>query len=505
MKRISYLVLTVLAISLVFFNTNASAIFSYTVSSNLLIGGNGCPQTDVYKTFGQMTVNNTSDPLSYANTWNWTGDYDGQQRTQLTNFFTTWKNNLDAGNGFGVVANPSNSGFGGNSVAFYTWNPTANLIAQDTGIVTTSDNSAIHVLNLGYNVNAGCRYQSNDQANSYQNAYSVDLRYSVPVFLSALSITYPTGYTGTTIPATTAPPKPDFHPDIKYVVNGSDLVASYTGKNCIQDTIDKTKCIPFNIVWITNNTTGSTDDFTQALPPGQDFIYHFKTTGTHALFATYTAKGIPYAPLPDGYNYSATQASFTVDGTSFAGDSTTCAVSSGYCITSTVIYCDDMTNLVNKTVCKFNSITKMGIISTTLQGIVSVFSVATTINPDHCDITWSGVLNTSNITLAGHSNILPLQNTPQSICNNVEPLYIRANAPFHPLMIILNIVLSASAIMFLVFGILSLLGFKFHLPTPIQEEPGAGEFSGQGAGFGTRRTYLKGSGNQKDPPRGKKL
>jgi len=115
--------------------------------------------------------------------------------------------------------------------------------------------------------------------------------------------------------------------------------------------------------------------------------------------------------------------------------------------------------------CKASQNLSIGIFSTTFNGLLSILNNMKAINPVYCSTAW---ISQNHF----QSNILPVQNFPPKVCQFAQNMYISNNTPFYSINLWLNIVLKGAAILLLVFGILSILGFKVRLPSPIGEENG---------------------------------
>lgn len=115
--------------------------------------------------------------------------------------------------------------------------------------------------------------------------------------------------------------------------------------------------------------------------------------------------------------------------------------------------------------CRMSSDLKFGVFSTTFQGLNTILSSMQTINPSNCNTNWIA-------TAHFQSNILPVQNFPQQVCQFAQNMYLTSGKPFYTINQWLNIVLQGAAILLLVFGLLAIFGFKVRLPSPIGEEDG---------------------------------
>lgn len=111
--------------------------------------------------------------------------------------------------------------------------------------------------------------------------------------------------------------------------------------------------------------------------------------------------------------------------------------------------------------CSFNKQVNFGIFSTTFQGLVAVITKMQDVSPT-CNTNWATQTNFQ-------SNIIPVQNMPQEVCNNANLLFIAPNAKFHVVSTWLNVFLQGATVLLLVFGLLSIFGFRVRLSSPIGE------------------------------------
>lgn len=127
---------------------------------------------------------------------------------------------------------------------------------------------------------------------------------------------------------------------------------------------------------------------------------------------------------------------------------------------SLVMECQDD---ISGFICTMNEGFNLGIFSTTFNGLVDMLGLMKTINPTYCNTNW---IATSNF----ESDLFPVQNFPPELCTRATQLYIAPTAPYHTFTLWVNILLQGSAILLLVFGLLSIFGFKVRLPSPLEDE-----------------------------------
>lgn len=224
--------------------------------------------------------------------------------------------------------------------------------------------------------------------------YGTAMPWKVKTLLSTYPVTYPSGYAGAEVPDTISS-KPTLNPPFSYNVTDKVVTARYTGPSCIEDPDNEGVCVPFKLLWNTNNGDGIVNegDDTKYLEYGQEYTFTYPENGTYGLFLTYVEKGVPYAPLPEYYEYTVSQAAFEIDGTSFQGNLDTCTVSDGYCIVNTIVYCDDITNWFEQTACKVSNTFDTGLINPSLNAFKSLFTAMVVPSTPTCGFT----LATANI------------------------------------------------------------------------------------------------------------
>lgn len=160
-----------------------------------------CDEADLSSNWAELMSQDTSNDLSYRNSWNYINNYSGD-RAKLDAFHDDFMANSSAGSGFAVSQVTNSSNHDGQSVTIYTFDPSSVFnIVEDSGFGTgflLTNNLSVKFLTLGFNAGAGCRLQVEEYGFSGSNAIPSYDR--IPNFFTASSnIEYPVDYSGDSI------------------------------------------------------------------------------------------------------------------------------------------------------------------------------------------------------------------------------------------------------------------------------------------------------------------
>jgi len=266
------------------------------------------------------------------------------------------------------------------------------------------------------------------------------------LYYSNFSLTYPSDYEGGTLPGTAPAAEPDpvaYVPDFNVVTaTGYQLVVQDLNFNTFDDVLftcdsETTPIIhyelwkgsdPLTDTLIDSGVFSPTVAYTKTLPP---------EANSYVLIGWYDCG-------EDDLTFSdSTFLNFELN--AYGGLVLGCA-----------------TDSFEGFVCSMGGTTQIGVISTTLNGLIGIVNSVKAIDPTYCNTNWTSTINFQD-------EYIGVQNIPQEICDNVEAIYLSPSASFHTVAVWVNVVMSGTAVLFLVFGLLAILGFKVRLVSPIGE------------------------------------
>lgn len=295
----------------------------------------------------------------------------------------------------------------------------------------------------------------------------------VQTFETSYPVTYPSGYDGQLI-GVNEPPKDKKYPPLNYNIVAQRMVVNYVGVDCIQGLEPDSPCARFKLLY--NIVPSGEEDsiYTEVLDPSSQFTYTFTENGDYTIAVGYVSlEQPPYANLPDDFIYVPTIIHFTIDGGSYFGDTNDCTLNEGNydCIGNTVS-CDDLADFFQVLTCKMSQSFDTGIINPSINAMKSLISSIYVPNTTTCSIILPDV--------PLPDGTFPISGLGSSICSNGDAM--RDAFPF--IAIFANF---AAAI-----AILAMLANLFNrLLRPDDHDLIQG--MGQGDGFGSNRSYVRGS------------
>ena len=413
----SYALLFVVLSTGLFFGLSSKA-FAYTVTTmptihtdtKLVMGGgtqygssSPCPAKEVTGGVGAITSSDVVDmskdfSFGYKNA----SGYDGTQDA----FITAYKNAITYGSGFGSLHGDYNGAYGDpQTVTLFYFDPSTLFAFSDDGTYMTADHP-IHMLTLGLNYNAGCRYQflPGDSGTSSDGSSNLYLPQVSFYLLATDNVTYPSGYTGDTIYSGHAPPTP-VSPQFTYQVSDKSVSASdhalslptFTpdpGYTVVRYQVEWNlfKCNPYDTA--NGQNAGScqgttltdhqiidqTGTYKFAVADYGDYqlqagylveeCYSYNDGGATPDYCFYVSLG---TELPD-YDFTTTSQHFLLNGGSVSGDTAgeTCDIS-GFCQVSKQD-CTLLTDAFAIAQCDFNNAVRVGVLNPSLDSVKSLFS-----------------------------------------------------------------------------------------------------------------------------------
>lgn len=368
---------------------------------------------------GQITnstqvVDYNGYPLSTDRSYKSAYGYNGSQDT----FITAYKNAVTSGSGFGAMHADYNTITGDpQTVTLFYFDPATTFTFDSSGDYMLSS-SVIHMLTVGLNYNAGCRYQflPGDSGNNSDGAYNLYLPNMSIYVMATDNISYPDGYTGTTVPTGHAPPTP-ISPQFTYQVNDKSLTASDhalslptvvpdPGYTVVKYQVEWNlyKCNPWDTSQGNNAGSCSSPSLTDHQIVDQAGSYKFNVTdyadyqlqagylveqcysyndgGATPDYCFYVSLG---TELPD-YSFTTTSEHLLVNGGSISGDtsSETCDVS-GYCQV-TKEDCTLLTDPFAIAKCNFDNSVRLGVLNPSLSALQGVATALIVPDKPTCSI-----------------------------------------------------------------------------------------------------------------------
>lgn len=186
-------------------------------------------QRDVTLGWSDFFSTDTSNPLSYKNTFNYQSGYDNA-RVYQDEFAARFQANLATGSGW-AVGQETHAGTGvGDQVSIYLFDPNANLYIDNgmSGMIAV-DGGAVWKHTMAFNPNAGCRYQDYSYNHGGSNIHTMISNETSPLlFIASDNINYPSDYAGSQIPTQNVPNE-KVYPEIEYTVENKEITLRYTG------------------------------------------------------------------------------------------------------------------------------------------------------------------------------------------------------------------------------------------------------------------------------------
>lgn len=116
-------------------------------------------------------------------------------------------------------------------------------------------------------------------------------------------------------------------------------------------------------------------------------------------------------------------------------------------------------------ICSMGGNVNIGIFSSTFNGFVGILRLFSQIDSTYCNTNWVS-------TMHFEDNYIGVQNIPGEICSNVQAFYLTPGSSFYPIKVWVNVIMSGTAVLLLVFGLLALFGLRGRLTSPIGEGDG---------------------------------
>lgn len=111
--------------------------------------------------------------------------------------------------------------------------------------------------------------------------------------------------------------------------------------------------------------------------------------------------------------------------------------------------------------CSLGQALSIGVLSTTLNGLLGTLYVFAGISPTTCSLAWA-----NSLAPPAEYDVGDMSTLPSRICDFAGDFWLDESTPFHYVKVTLNILLAGAAVLFMVFAVLSLLGIRVAVPSP---------------------------------------